>query len=126
MHLEVQAGVSRPIAALDLTPAFFERLLELGMLVTDDDRAHVGIGELLERQIERGKHIRIGDEAPSIVLATSMRSLRHGGNCVAGARQNVRHEATVACDRVAQQPGLSLTESRVFGGAAARSIGWPP
>ena len=89
MQREVQAGVHRPIAALDLTAVFFQRLLELGMLVTDDDRAHVRIGELLELQIEGGKYIRIGDEAPSIVLTTSIRSLRHAGNCVARGRQNV-------------------------------------
>ena len=93
MPLEVQAGVHRPIGALDLTAVFFQRLLELGMLVTDHDRAHVRIGELLELQTERGKHIRIGDEAPSIALTTSIRSPRHAGNCVARGRQNLRHDA---------------------------------
>ena len=109
---EVQAGVHRPIAALDLAAVFFQRLLELGMLVTDHDRAHVRIGELLERQIERGKHIRIGDEAPSIVLTTSIRSPRHVGNCVARGRQNFspRREAPVIASHEA--PASSPSQER--------------
>ena len=75
VHREVQTRVHRPIATLDLAAAFFQRLLELGMLAADHDRPHVRIGELLDLQIQRGKRIRIGDEAPSIVLITSMRSM---------------------------------------------------
>lgn len=84
----MQTRVHRSIAALDLAAACFQRLLELGMLVADYDRAHVRIGELLELQIERRKRIRIGDEAPSMALITSIRSPRHSRNCVERRRQN--------------------------------------
>ena len=77
MHSEMQTWVHRPVDALNLAPPLFERLLELGMLVTDHERAHARIGQLLDLDANRGERMRVGDEAPSLVLAVSMRLRRH-------------------------------------------------
>ncbi len=83
------------------------------MLATDHDQVHVRIGELLERQTERGERIRIGNEAPAIVLATIIRSLRHSEDCFARGCQNLRHRGKVARDRVASRVQMSW-DSYVF------------
>jgi hypothetical protein len=44
MDLEMQARVHRPTRVFDLAPPLFQCFLDLGMLVTDHERAHVGAG----------------------------------------------------------------------------------
>ena len=48
VQCEVQTRIHRRAADVDpLIEAFLERRFQLGMLVTDHDRAHVGISEFL-------------------------------------------------------------------------------
>src|SRR5664279_2594416 len=62
MHRQVKTRIDRAIAEVDLAATLSQPLFELGMLVADDERAHVGISEVLDTCAKRSEHTRISDE----------------------------------------------------------------
>jgi hypothetical protein len=63
VHRQVEAGIHRPVAELDLAAPCLERLREFGMLTADHGRTQVWIGELIDRQAELVEGILISDES---------------------------------------------------------------
>ena len=62
VYRDVQADIDRLTSNVDLAAVFVERLHKLGVLVTDDKRPRVGIGQIVERQVQSGERRCIGDE----------------------------------------------------------------
>ena len=58
VYRDVQTDIDRLATNVDLTAVFAERLHELRMLVTDHKRPRVGIGQIVERQVQSGERRR--------------------------------------------------------------------
>ena len=71
VHREMQAGIDRLAFNLNISATFSQRAVEFRVLVTNHERAHVGISQISDRQIKLRKRSGLGDEPESCVSLAS-------------------------------------------------------
>lgn len=124
VHREVQARVHWATAQIHCSPAAPECLLELRMLASDNQRADIGIAEVIKAEAQLRQDGRISDEALPIQRG---RLPSHAAYCRALAGRSPEHETAVAPNGLLRGHGLIRPQpvrTRSYNVSGARSA--PP
>jgi len=134
MHRKMQTGIDRLAFNFNVTATFSQRAFELGVLVSDHERPHVGVCEIRNRQIELGERIGVADKSQSFVSVATGRSGRHGrsvsefrwdGNEVAAAEANAALSVDASADGIRPSNGSPRLDIQAFSEGPTSDLRFP-